>query len=217
MEGVQSSIIPLVAVTLGLGLVTFIVITTTAFVKVSVVLFLVRNALGIQQTPPNVALYGIALSLTFYVSAPVVSQIQQKLDDPTIQYETASDIMAAVNIAKGPVQNFLQRLTTEEDREFFVAATDRIWDENIPREVSADDFTILIPSFLIAELKRAFQIGFMLYLPFVAIDLVVTTILMGMGMQMVSPTLISTPFKLFLFITIEGWTRLIQGLVLSYA
>ncbi|MEM8797495.1 MAG: EscR/YscR/HrcR family type III secretion system export apparatus protein, partial [Pseudomonadota bacterium] len=143
MEGVQSSIIPLVAVTLGLGLVTFIVITTTAFVKVSVVLFLVRNALGIQQTPPNVALYGIALSLTFYVSAPVVSQIQQKLDDPTIQYETASDIMAAVNIAKGPVQNFLQRLTTEEDREFFVAATDRIWDENIPREVSADDFTIL--------------------------------------------------------------------------
>ncbi|MEM8794852.1 MAG: EscR/YscR/HrcR family type III secretion system export apparatus protein, partial [Pseudomonadota bacterium] len=120
-------------------------------------------------------------------------------------------------IAKGPVQNFLQRLTTEEDREFFVAATDRIWDENIPREVSADDFTILIPSFLIAELKRAFQIGFMLYLPFVAIDLVVTTILMGMGMQMVSPTLISTPFKLFLFITIEGWTRLIQGLVLSYA
>lgn len=217
MEGVQSSIVPLIAVTFGLGLVTFIVITTTAFIKVSVVLFLVRNALGIQQTPPNVALYGIALSLTFYISAPVISQIQEKLDNPTVQYETATDIVAAVNIAKGPVQKFLQRLTTEEDRQFFVAATDRVWDEASQRKVSANDFAILIPSFLIAELKRAFQIGFLLYLPFITIDLVVTTILMGMGMQMVSPTLISTPFKLFLFITIEGWTRLIQGLVLSYA
>jgi len=217
MDDLQSSVIPLVAVTFGLGLVTFVVITTTSFVKISVVLFLVRNALGIQQTPPNVALYGIALSLTFYISAPVISQIQQNLENSSAKFETAQDIAGAIEQARVPVQSFLQRLTTESDREFFLEATDRVWDEEAQRNVSADDFTILVPSFLVAELKRAFQIGFMIYLPFVVIDLVVTTVLMGMGMQMVSPTLISTPFKIFLFITVEGWTRLIQGLILSYA
>ena len=125
--------------------------------------------------------------------------------------------MTAGKRAQEPVRDYLQRFTSPDQRQFFLDATQRVWPEGARGSAGPDDLQILVPSFLISELKRAFEIGFLLYLPFIVIDLVVTTILMAMGMSMVSPTVISIPFKLFLFIAIDGWSRLMHGLVLSYA
>jgi type III secretion protein R len=197
-------------------IVAFVVVTTTAFMKISVVLLLVRNALGAQQVPPNIVLYGAALILTVYISAPVGEQVYQRLSEPSQQYHTFDDWTAAARRAQEPIRDYLKRFTTADERQFFLSAAQHVWPEEMRQRASIDDLTILVPSFLIAELKRAFEIGFLLYLPFITIDLVVTTILMAMGMSMVSPTVISIPFKLFLFIAIDGWSRLIHGLVLSY-
>ncbi len=217
MTEVQPGILALVAVTLGLGLMAFVVVTTTAFMKISIVLFLVRNALGAQQVPPNIVLYGAALILTVYISSPVAEQVFQRATDPQLTYQTVGDWLAAGKRAQEPVRDYLQRFTSPEQRQFFLDATQRVWPEGARGSAGPDDLQILVPSFLISELKRAFEIGFLLYLPFIVIDLVVTTILMAMGMSMVSPTVISIPFKLFLFIAIDGWSRLMHGLVLSYA
>ncbi|GJE69060.1 MULTISPECIES: type III secretion system export apparatus subunit SctR [Methylorubrum] len=217
MAEVQPGILALVAVTLGLGLMAFVVVTTTAFMKISIVLFLVRNALGAQQVPPNIVLYGAALILTVYISSPVAEQVFQRATDPQLTYQTVDDWMTAGKRAQEPVRDYLQRFTSPDQRQFFLDATQRVWPEGARGSAGPDDLQILVPSFLISELKRAFEIGFLLYLPFIVIDLVVTTILMAMGMSMVSPTVISIPFKLFLFIAIDGWSRLMHGLVLSYA
>ncbi|BAU89952.1 RhcR protein [Methylorubrum populi] len=217
MAEVQPGILALVAVTLGLGLMAFVVVTTTAFMKISIVLFLVRNALGAQQVPPNIVLYGAALILTVYISSPVAEQVFQRAADPQLTYQTLDDWMTAGKRAQEPVRDYLSRFTSPEQRQFFLDATQRVWPEGARGSAGPDDLQILVPSFLISELKRAFEIGFLLYLPFIVIDLVVTTILMAMGMSMVSPTVISIPFKLFLFIAIDGWSRLMHGLVLSYA
>src|SRR5215212_4644400 len=216
MSDVQPGILVLLALTLGLGLLAFLVVTTTAFMKIAVVLLLIRNALGAQQVPPNIVLYGAALILTVYISAPVGDRVYEQLNDPAHQYRTFEDWTSAARRGLEPVRDHLKRFTTPEERQFFLTAAQRVWPEEMRQRASTDDLTVLVPSFLISELRRAFEIGFLLYLPFITIDLVVTTILMAMGMSMVSPTVISIPFKLFLFIAIDGWSRLIHGLVLSY-
>jgi type III secretion protein R len=215
MDG-SPSITALLAIALGLGLLTFAVVTTTAFLKITVVLLLVRNALGVQQVPPNIVVYAAALILTVYISAPVGDQIYRQLANSSFEYRTFDDWTSAAARAREPLRAHLLRFTTEDERKFFQSATQRIWPSDMQQRAGPDDLTILIPSFMIAELKRAFEIGFLLYLPFLTIDLVVTTILMAMGMAMVSPTIISVPFKLFLFIAVDGWSRLLHGLVLSY-
>ncbi|MET4348942.1 type III secretion system export apparatus subunit SctR [Bradyrhizobium sp. RT9a] len=211
------SIVALLAVTVGLGLLVLAVVTTTAFIKVSVVLFLVRNALGTQSIPPNIVLYGAALILTVFISAPVFEQTYNRVTERQLHYETLDDWVTAAKEGSEPLRAHLEKFTNEEQRTFFLSSTERVWSEEMRGNVTANDFAILVPSFLISELKRAFEIGFLLYLPFITIDLIVTTILMAMGMSMVSPTLISVPFKLFLFVTIDGWSLLMHGLVLSYA
>lgn len=216
MTELQPGILALLAVTVGLGLLAFAVVTTTAFMKVSVVLFLVRNALGAQQVPPNIVLYGAALILTVFISAPVAQQTYNRLIDPQLRYQTFDDWQLAAKEGQEPLREHLKKFTSEEQRRFFLSSTEQVWPQEMRGKASADDLIILVPSFLISELKRAFEIGFLLYLPFITIDLVVTTILMAMGMSMVSPTVISIPFKLFLFVAIDGWSRLMHGLVLSY-
>lgn len=216
MSEMQPGILGLIAVTIGLGLMAFMVVTTTAFIKISVVLFLVRNALGAQQVPPNIVLYGVALILTVFISAPVAQQTYTALTNTQLRYETFDDWMSAGKAAQEPLRAHLKRFTSEEETNFFLHSTEQVWPEDMHGQVSADDLVILVPSFLISELRRAFEIGFLLYLPFITIDLIITTILMAMGMSMVSPTVISIPFKLFLFVAIDGWSRLLHGLVLSY-
>ena len=198
------------------GLIPLFVVTMTAFLKISVVMFLVRNALGIQQTPPNLVLYAIALVLTLYVSSPVLSEIQGRLNAAPIDMNSVAGMQDAAGRVREPVKEHLSRFTHTKERQFFLAATQRIWPEAARTQVKDDDILILLPAFVSSELTRAFEIGFLLYLPFLVIDLVVANILMAMGMIMVAPTLISIPLKLFLFVTVDGWSRLLHGLILSY-
>lgn len=216
MDASVTSLVPLMAISVALGLITFAIIASTAFVKLAVVLFLVRNALGIQQTPPNMVLYTIAITLTIYIGVPMATDVFELLDQPGMRYDSISAIMEAASIASEPVRDFMGRFAREDERAFFAGATAELWDEDLEEFARGDSFAVLAPSFLISELRRAFEIGFLIYLPFVVIDLVVTTILMAMGMMMVSPTIISTPFKLLLFVAVDGWSRLVHGLVMSY-
>ncbi|WP_024518692.1 type III secretion system export apparatus subunit SctR [Bradyrhizobium sp. Tv2a-2] len=201
----------------ALGLLSFVAVTMTSFTKISVVLFLLRNALGIQQTPPNLVLYGIALLLSSYVMAPVAKGAYEAALATDQAMTSAADYFAAAGRAEVPVKTFLLRFTNEAERQFFANETKVIWGPDSHMEVASDDMIVVIPSFVLSELRRSFEIGFLLYLPFIAVDLVITAVLMAMGMSAVSPTTISVPFKLFLFVATEGWTRLIHGLVLGYA
>ena len=206
-----------------LALVPLAAVMTTSFLKIAVVLTLVRNALGVQQVPPNMALYGLALILSAYVMGPVVMQIGDELRAPpaaVVPGAPAPDrlegIMDAVARGAEPMRAFMVKNSRPEQRDFFVRTARQLWGEQAARNLKEDDLLVLIPSFLVSELTAAFQIGFLLYLPFVIIDLIVSNILLAMGMMMVSPVTISMPLKLFLFVMVDGWTRLIQGLVLSY-
>jgi type III secretion protein R len=200
----------------AMALVPFMVVMVTAFTKIVVVLQLVRNALGIQQTPPNMVLFGLAIILTIYISMQVINDIWRALSAPDLAYSSVQDFVAAAERAKEPFRAYLLRYTPETERAFFLNATSRIWPEEAREGVTGEDLVILIPAFTVSQLTKAFEIGFLLYLPFIAIDLIVSNILLAMGMMMVSPLTISLPFKLFLFVVVDGWTRLIHGLVLSY-
>ncbi|RSE81350.1 type III secretion system export apparatus subunit SctR [Achromobacter denitrificans] len=206
-----------------LALVPLAAVMTTSFLKIAVVLTLVRNALGVQQVPPNMALYGLALILSAYVMGPVVMQIGDELRTPPAAVapgapaaDRLEGIMDAVARGAEPMRAFMLNNSRPEQRDFFVRTARELWGEQAARNLKEDDLLVLIPSFLVSELTAAFQIGFLLYLPFVIIDLIVSNILLAMGMMMVSPVTISMPLKLFLFVMVDGWTRLIQGLVLSY-
>jgi type III secretion protein R len=198
------------------GLFPLAVVTMTGFLKISVVLFLIRNALGTQNTPPNLVLYGIALVLTAYVTAPLASEISSRLEENRITFESSQDVQEAARLVQEPLRQHLLHFTRPGEREFFLQATERLWPENTRRDVQADDLSILVPAFVASELSRAFEIGFLIYLPFLIVDIVVASILMTLGMIMVSPVLISITLKLFLFVAIDGWSRLMQGLILSY-
>ena len=205
----------LVAVGL-VGLLPLAVVTMTGFLKISVVLFLVRNALGVQQMPPNLVLYGIALVLTVYITTPLLTEMSTRLEQGQVQLQSTDDIARAATLVKEPLKQYLLRFTQPQERQFFLDGTKRLWPEQARQDVRDDDISILVPAFVASELTRAFEIGFLLYLPFLIIDLVVANVLMTLGMIMVSPVLISVPLKLLLFVAIDGWSRLMHGLILSY-
>jgi type III secretion protein R len=198
------------------GLIPLFVVTMTGFLKISVVMFLIRNALGVQQTPPNLVLYAIAFILTIYVASPMLGSIYARVNAHPLDLNSVESLTAVANDVKQPVRTELLRFAQPAERQFFLAAAQRVWPPEARVELKEDDLVVLLPAFVSSELTRAFEIGFLLYLPFLVIDLVVSNILMAMGMIMVSPTLISVPLKLFLFVAINGWSRLMHGLILSY-
>lgn len=208
----------LIVISALLAVVPFLVVAATSFAKISVVLFLIRNALGVQQTPPGILLNTIAIVLTLFIMAPVLREIYGIVTDPRHLFASLQDYERVATDAIQPLKRFLASHARPEATEFFLETTRKIWDgkQGAPVDAKADDIFILIPSFLVSELTRAFEIGFLLYLPFLVVDFVISIILVAMGMSMLSPTVISTPFKLLLFIFIDGWSRLLQGLVLSY-
>ena len=199
-----------------LGLLPFLMVTMTAFLKISVVMFIIRNALGLQQTPPTMVLYSIALILTVFVSLPLIEDVSNRLAAHPLDTSSLDKLQESANVVKDPVKAYLIRFAKPGERQFFLSSTARIWPESVRANVKDDDFIILLPAFVSSELTRAFEIGFLLFLPFLIIDIVVSNILMAMGMMMVSPTLISLPLKLFLFVAVDGWSRLMHGLILSY-
>ncbi|MFC3691171.1 type III secretion system export apparatus subunit SctR [Chenggangzhangella methanolivorans] len=216
MSDFQPNLVAIILLVSTIGLIPLAVVTLTAFLKISVVLFLIRNALGVQQSPPNLVLYGIALILSVYVTTPLIGEIYQRFENAPIDLQSVDGLKAAAEHVREPLKAHLLRFASEREREFFLKSTEAVWSEEARQGLRNDDLVVLIPAFVSSELTRAFEIGFLLYIPFLVIDLVVANVLMAMGMMMVSPTLISIPLKIFLFVAVEGWSRLMHGLILSY-
>jgi len=207
----------LIVLLVGLSLAPFVAVMVTSYVKLVVVFSLIRNALGIQQIPPNMVINGLAVILTIYIMAPVGYQTYDALEKAPQDKTTLKSIRHVIPYAINPLQEFLLKHSKQIDRQFFLKSARKIWPKEHAERLQENDMLVLIPSFAVGELTSAFQVGFLLYLPFVVIDLVISNILMAMGMMMVSPMTISLPFKLLLFVLLDGWTKLIHGLVLSYA
>ncbi len=200
-----------------LGLAPFFLMMVTSYVKIVVVTTLVRNALGVQQVPPAMVMNGLAIVLTIFIMAPVAMDTFDIVKNLPVPVNPGpAQIMEMADKASPPLRRFLAANSTERVSNMFLSTAERIWPPNRRESISKDNLLILIPSFTISELTKAFQIGFVLYLAFIAIDLIISNILLAMGMMMVSPTTISLPFKLLLFVTLDGWLKISQGLLLSY-
>jgi type III secretion protein R len=203
-------------VVIALAIAPFFAVMVTSFTKIVVTLSLLRNALGLQQVPPNIVLNGLALILSLYVMYPVGQQMQDAIVANPAPAGTESKLMAAMNAGKEPLRDFLIKHSDPRERGFFLKTAQRVGNPAHAAEMSDRDFVVVIPSFVVKELSLAFQIGFLIFLPFLVIDLVISNILLAMGMMMLSPTTISLPFKLLLFVLVDGWVKLSHGLVLSY-
>ena len=188
----------------------------TSFLKLSIVFSLLRNALGVQQVPPNIAIYGLALVLTIFIMAPVGLDVHARLQDEPLPNDIGALLQHIDDHVLVPYRDFLQRNTDTEQVTFFNDIVQTKWPERYRNSVKPNSLLILMPAFTLTQLTEAFKIGLLLYLPFVAIDLIVSNILLAMGMMMVSPITISLPFKLLIFILIDGWGLLLGQLVGSY-
>lgn len=194
-----------------LSLAPSILIMMTSFTRVVIVLSFVRNALATQQIPPNQVLIGLALFMTFFIMAPTWQTINEQALQPYLAGEL--DAQSALTQGLEPIREFMFKQTREKDLELFVAMT------QTTRPNSVDDVstTTLIPAFIISELKTAFQLGFMIFIPFMVIDMIVASTLMSMGMLMLPPVMISLPFKILLFVLVDGWYLVIESVLLSFA
>jgi len=182
----------------------------TSFVRIVVVLSLLRQALGTQQMPPNQILIGLALFLTFFIMHPVGIRIHQQVIQPFLAQEISTEV--ALQKALVPIREFMLHQTREKDLQLFIQLG------NYPRPAMPDDVptAALMPAFIISELKTGFEIGFLLYMPFLILDLVVSSILLSMGMMMLPPVLISLPFKVMLFVLVDGWHLIVGSLARSF-
>ncbi|NLS13237.1 flagellar type III secretion system pore protein FliP [Vibrio sp. SM6] len=193
-----------------LGFLPAMVILMTSFTRIVVVMSILRQAMGLQQTPSNQVIIGISLFLTFFVMSPVLNQINEQAIQPYLNEQLTA--RQAFDAAEIPMRTFMLKQTRIKDLETFVAMSGQEVDS--PEAVS---MAVLIPAFITSELKTAFQIGFMLFLPFLIIDLVVASVLMAMGMMMLSPMIVSLPFKLMLFVLVDGWNLILSTLAASFA
>jgi len=193
-----------------LSLAPSILVMMTSFTRIIVVLSFLRSALATQQMPPNQVLIGLALFLTFFTMSPYFEQANTNGLQPYLAGAITQDVAVTESIK--PLREFMFKQTRENDLALFVNLSDG------PRPNSPDDVptTVLIPAFVISELKTAFQIGFLIYIPFIVIDMVVASTLMSMGMMMVPPVMISLPFKILLFILVDGWHLIIRSLITSF-
>jgi len=207
-----------------LSLVPFVLLMVTSFVKISVVLSIVRSAMGTQQIPPTQVITGLAVILTVYIMAPV-GQAMYRVSEMDVLHQgvglmdsrTVAQMLSAADKAKEPLRDFLQRKVTVKDRALFYNLAIKMRKVEVDRQGITDrDFMVLVPAFVVSELKESFQIGFILFVPFIVIDMVVANILLALGMHMLSPTTISMPFKLLLFVMVDGWYLIAKGLVIGY-
>ena len=195
----------------ALSLIPAFIMMMTSFTRIIVVLSILRQAIGLQQSPSNQILIGISLFLSMFIMKPVFDEINERALQPYLAEEMSS--IDALEQAKGPMRAFMLSQTRVKDLETFVRIAGEEDKYQDPADVS---LTILIPAFVTSELKTAFQIGFMLFIPFLIIDLVVASILMAMGMMMLSPMIVSLPFKLMLFVLVDGWNLIFGTLATSF-
>lgn len=222
----QGQPLMLIAVLAGLSLVPFLLVMVTSFVKVAVVLSLLRTAIGAQQVPPNQVITGLAVVLSAYIMAPValdtydviapmIERIEQVETQGGEAIKFAEYRDTGLEAAK-PLKAFLLKHADEKERVLLYELAIELRTESQRKDVSPDDMLVVIPAFVLTELKEAFTIGFLLFIPFLIVDLVVANILLSLGMHMLSPTTVSLPFKLLLFVLVDGWYLVIKGLILGY-
>jgi flagellar biosynthesis protein FliP len=193
-----------------LTLAPALLVLVTSFTRIVIVLSLLRHALSTQQIPPNQVIIGLSLFLTFFIMTPVFNEINEKAVQPYIQGKITQKV--AIDKACNPLRTFMLKHTREKDVALFFTIS------QLPKPVDEQDIPtrILVPAFVISELQTAFQIGFMLFIPFLIIDMVVASVLMSMGMLMLPPIMVSLPFKILLFVLVDGWYLVVQSLVLSF-
>ena len=208
--GDLSVIIQIMTLLTILTLAPAILMMMTSFVRIVIVFSFLRQALGTSQSPPNQVLISLALFLTFFVMTPVWQKINQNALQPYLNHKMSQD--DALVQAEGPLRSFMLRQVREKDLALFV----EISKMKPPKEPSDIPMQVMIPAFMISELRTAFQIGFLIYLPFLVIDLVVASVLMSMGMMMLPPVMVSLPFKLILFVLADGWYLVVGSLVKSF-
>ena len=186
------------------------VMMMTSFARIIIVFAILRQALGLQQTPSNQIMVGMAMFLTLFIMSPVLDKVYVEAVQPYVNEERG--VLETLQVASGPFREFMMLQTRESDLDLFMRIS------NTPAVETADQipFTVLVPAFVTSELKTAFQIGFMLFIPFLVIDLVVASVLMAMGMMMLSPIIISLPFKIMLFVLVDGWALVIGTLAASF-
>ena len=210
-SGTQYSLtLQLLALMTSLTLLPSFLLMMTSFVRIIIVLSILRQALGTGQTPPNTVLVGLALFLTLFIMSPVLGDIYNNALVPYMQNGMAFE--KALAAAEEPLRSFMLKQTREDDIGLFMQMASK----GEPVNAAAVPFATLVPAFITSELKSAFTIGFLIYIPFVVIDLVVASVLMSMGMMMLSPMMISMPFKLMLFVLVDGWSLILGSLAASF-
>lgn len=200
------------------SLVPFVFMGVTAFVKISTVLQIVRSAIGAQSVPSNTVIMALATALSLIAMAPVGQRIFDRAAPLAIGKppDTSTLVERGLEAVREPMREFLRANSAEKERARFLAVARGARPEAERAKVGPDDLSVLVPAFVVTELTEAFAIGFLIYLPFLVIDLVVSNVLLALGMQMLSPTQVSLPFKLLLFVAIDGWGLLAQALVAGY-
>lgn len=208
----------------AMALVPVLIVMVTSFVKIAVVLALIRSALGTQQIPPNQVVTGLAMILTLYIMIPVgidtyravQSVVQTTSNQPFLSTATFGLLEQAYQKGREPLRAFLSKHSTQKEKSLFYNLARKMRKPEDRDGVGKEDFTILMPAFVISELSEAFQIGFVIFLPFLVIDMVVANILLSLGMFQLSPITVSLPFKLLLFVLVDGWYLITRGLILGY-
>ena len=209
MFGKLDPALQLIILMASLSLIPFALVSMTSFLRYMIVLSILKTALGTQQVPPAIVLVGMSLVLTMYTMSPVFGDIYNKVNPIMERNGSVVQIMAT---GAEPLKNFMMRQTRQSDVAFFLHMS-----RSTPPE-SPKDLTIweVAPAFMISELRTAFEIGFIIFIPFIVIDLVVANILLALGMMMLSPTIISLPFKILIFVAVDGWSLIVNGLVQSF-
>ena len=210
INGEQVPTLELLLMLTLISLLPSLLIMCTSFMRTIIMLSFLRNAMGIQQSPPNMVLVGIALFLTLFIMTPVINEINETAYQPYVREEITQ--REAWTLAQTPLKEFMLRNTEEETLNLFM---DMANEEAVENAVDLP-LTVVIPSFMTTELKRAFTAGFLLYIPFLLIDIIVSSTLMSMGMMMLPPAMISLPFKLLLFVTVDGWQLLFSSIVTGF-
>ena len=217
--------ISLFLVLLAMSVLPFAAMVVSSYTKIVVVLGLLRNAMGVQQTPPNMVLNGIALILSVYIMAPVLLEASDAMGLGPAATTTAPGatpqtnaqlVLQAGDAIREPFRKFLDKHADEREKQFFLRSAGAIWPPETAAQLKKTDLLVLAPAFLLTELSAAFRIGFLLYLAFIVVDLVIANVLLAMGLSQVTPTNVAIPFKLLLFVMLDGWSKLVHGLVLTY-
>ena len=205
------------AIFLGaLSLMPMLLVVCTAFLKIVIVLMITRNAIGVQQVPPGMAINGIALAATLFIMAPVGYEMAEIVKVSPLDLTSVGALQQTGVEAIKPLRTFMLRNSDPDILTHLLENTARMWPAQMAQEVQREDLILLVPAFVLSQLQAGFEIGFLIYIPFIVIDLIVSNLLLALGMQMVSPMTISLPLKLLLFVMVSGWSRLLDSLFLSY-